>query len=220
MVHTRQEDFDPGKVGLLSPVKPGKIICVGLNYEDHVEETSSELPEKPSLFFKPPSAVVGPGDPIVISEENRFDPEAEVAVVIGKRCRNAEVDEAMRYVRGFTGLNDVTNRDAQEWEGNWVRAKGFDTAAPVGPAVVPTEEIELPISFRLEVNGQLRQTGSTAELLFGIPELISEISSFMTLEKGDIISTGTPRGIAPIHPGDLVSLEIDGIGVLENPVVS
>lgn len=219
-IETSKGDFGPDEVEILPPVKPEKIVCVGLNYMDHIEETGSDLPERPALFFKPPSSVIGPGDPIVISEARRYDPEGEVAVVIGERCRNVDREESLAYVRGFTGLNDVTNRDAQAWERNWVRAKGFDTAAPIGPYIVPPDEVELPLSFRLEVNGTVRQSTDTSELIFGIPELIEEISTFMTLNEGDVISTGTPRGVAPIEPGDEVKLEIDGIGVLENPVKS
>lgn len=218
MIETSQGTFSPDEVDILPPVEPEKIICVGLNYMDHIEETSSDLPERPSLFFKPPSAVIGPGDPIIISEKSRYDPEGEVAVVINEKCRNVDREEALNYVRGFTGLNDVTNREAQEWEQNWVRAKGFDTAAPIGPYLVTSDELELPLSFRLEVNGTVRQTSNTSELIFGIPELIEEISSFMTLNSGDVISTGTPKGVAPIEAGDEVKLDIDGIGALRNPV--
>ncbi len=141
-----------------------------------------------------------------------------MAVVIGEKCRNVDRGEALNYVRGFTGLNDVTNREAQEWEQNWVRAKGFDTAAPIGPYVVTPDELELPLSFRLEVNGTIRQTSDTSELIFGIPELIEEISSFMTLHSGDVISTGTPKGVAPVEDGDEIKLVIDGVGVLKNRV--
>lgn len=218
LLETNKGIFSPEEVDLLPPVEPGKIICVGLNYADHADETGSEIPERPSFFFKPPSSVVGPGDSIVITEGRRYDPEGEVALVIGNKCRGVDKEEAGRYIQGFTGLNDVTNRDAQNWEQNWVRAKGFDTAAPIGPYILPVEETELPLSFQLSVNGEVRQSSDTSELIFGIHELVEEISSFMTLNEGDIISTGTPKGIGPIEAGDEVSLTIEGIGNLKNDV--
>jgi len=219
LLETKNGKFHPNKVDLLAPVDPGKIICVGLNYADHADETGSEIPERPSLFFKPPSSVVGPGDSILITEGNRYDPEGEVAIVIEKQCRNVvDKKEVWDCIMGFTGLNDVTNRDAQNWEQNWVRAKGFDTAAPIGPYILPAENAELPLSFQLSVNGEVRQSSDTSELVFGILELVSEVSSFMTLQEGDIISTGTPKGIEPIEAGDEVSLKIEGIGSLENDV--
>lgn len=218
LLETEKRTFDPEKVELLSPVKPGKIICVGLNYANHADETGAELPKRPSLFFKPPSSVIGPDDPIVITKGKRYDPEGEVAIVMGNKCRNVDKDEGLNYILGFTGLNDVTNRDAQNWEQNWVRAKGFDTAAPIGPYILPVEEAELPLSFQLSVNGNIRQSSDTSNLIFGIRELVEEISSFMTLNKGDIISTGTPKGVSPIEDGDEVSLAIEGIGSLGNVV--
>ncbi|MCF7889696.1 fumarylacetoacetate hydrolase family protein [Candidatus Bipolaricaulota bacterium] len=214
------QTFKLSKLDLLAPVVPSKIICIGLNYRDHIEETDSRVPDRPSLFFKPPTAITNPGDPIKISEDHRYDPEGEIAVVMGENCRNVDRAEAFNYVWGFTGLNDVTNRDAQSWEQNWVRAKGFDTAAPLGPALVTPDEIDLPISFKLDVNGSIRQSSDTSNLIFGFADLIEDISSFMTLRKGDVISTGTPRGVAPIANGDTVRLEIEGIGTLENPVDS
>lgn len=217
---TRDRTFKMSKLDLLAPVEPSKIICVGLNYRDHVEETGSSVPDRPSLFFKPPTAITNPGDPIEISEDHRYDPEGEIAAVIGKDCRNVKHQDALNYIWGFTGLNDVTNRDAQNWEQNWVRAKGFDTAAPLGPVLLTPDDIDFPVSFKLEVNGSVRQSSDTSKLIFDIPHLVEEISSFMTLRKGDVISTGTPRGVAPINRGDTVALNIAGIGTLENPVVT
>ena len=215
---TKDRVFEHSELKLLAPVEPSKIICVGLNYRDHIEETNSSVPDRPSLFFKPPTAIANPGDPIEIEEDKRYDPEGEVAIVIGENCRNVDRADAFDYIQGFTGLNDVSNRDAQSWEQNWVRAKGFDTAAPLGPAIVTPDEIELPISFELEVNGSTRQASDTSKLIFDFSYLIEEISSFMTLLKGDVISTGTPRGVGPVEGGDTVKLKIDGIGTLENPV--
>lgn len=217
-IETPDRTFSLSRVDILAPVKPAKVICVGLNYRDHIEETGSEAPDHPSLFFKPPTAITNPNDPIRITPENRYDPEGEVAVIIGKNCRNLKREEAFDYIWGFTGLNDVTNRDAQKWEQNWVRAKGFDTAAPIGPFIATPDEIDLPISFQLEVNGKIRQASDTSNMIFEIPDLLEEISSFMTLEKGDVISTGTPMGISPIDKGDNVRLKIEGVGILENPV--
>jgi len=218
LLETKDGNFHPNEVDLLAPADPGKIICVGLNYDDHADETGSEIPKRPSLFFKPPSSVVGPGDSIIITEGNRYDPEGEVAIVIGEQCRNVDKEDVWSCVLGFTGLNDVTNRDAQNWEQNWVRAKGFDTAAPIGPYILPANEAKLPLSFQLSVNGEVRQSSDTSELVFGMRELVSEVSSFMTLQAGDIISTGTPKGIEPIEAGDKVSLKIEGIGSLKNEV--
>lgn len=217
-IETPDRTFSLSRVDILAPVKPAKVICVGLNYKDHIEETGSEAPDHPSLFFKPPTAITNPNDPIRITPENRYDPEGEVAVIIGKNCRNLKREEAFDYIWGFTGLNDVTNRDTQKWEQNWVRAKGFDTAAPIGPFIATPDEIDLPISFQLEVNGKIRQASDTSNMIFKIPDLLEEISSFMTLEKGDVISTGTPMGISPIDKGDNVRLKIEGVGILENPV--
>lgn len=212
------QKLDLSDLDLLSPVDPAKIICVGLNYKDHIEETNADIPNHPSLFFKPPTAITNPGDPIEITKHHRYDPEGEIAVVISEECKSVERSKAFNYIWGFTGLNDVTNRDAQNWEQNWVRAKGFDTAAPLGPVLVSPDEIDLPISFKLEVNGSVRQSSDTSNLIFDFADLISEISSFMTLTRGDVISTGTPKGISPIERGDRVSLIMDGIGTLENPV--
>jgi len=215
---TKNRTLDLSKLDLLTPVDPSKIICVGLNYKDHIKETDSSVPENPSLFFKPPTAITNPGDPIEITDDCRYDPEGEIAIVIGEDCRNVKRSKAFEFIWGFTGLNDVTNRDAQSREQNWVRAKGFDTAAPLGPIIVTPDEIDLPISFRLKVNDSVRQSSDTSNLIFDFSYLVEEISSFMTLKKGDVISTGTPSGVAPIKRGDRVRLEIDGIGTLENTV--
>ncbi|MBS3787942.1 fumarylacetoacetate hydrolase family protein [Candidatus Bipolaricaulota bacterium] len=217
---TEGRTFKLSNLDLLAPVDPSKIICVGLNYRDHIEETGSSVPDRPSLFFKPPTAIANPGDPIEITEAHRYDPEGEIAAVIGEDCRNVDRGNAFNYIWGFTGLNDVTNRDAQSWEQNWIRAKGFDTAAPLGPVLITPDEIDLPISFKLKVNGSIRQSSDTSNLIFDFPDLVEEMSSFMTLRKGDVISTGTPRGVAPITSGDTVRLEIEGIGTLENHVKS
>lgn len=205
-------------VRLLSPCAPTKIICLGRNYAAHARELGNEVPTRPLLFFKPPSAVIGPEDEIVLPESPRIDYEAELGVVIKKRCRNVSPKDALNVVLGYTCMNDVTDRAAQKWDTNWVRAKGFDTSAPLGPVIVTADEIDGPFHVTARVNGELRQDGSTADFIFSIPEIIAEITSRITLEEGDVIATGTPPGVGPLHHGDIVEVEIDGIGTLRNRV--
>jgi 2-keto-4-pentenoate hydratase/2-oxohepta-3-ene-1,7-dioic acid hydratase in catechol pathway len=214
------------RVTLLPPVIPTKIVCVGLNYRAHVAESATvlpggaphEAPAEPLLFFKPPSAVVGSGAAIVYPPGvTRMDPEAEMAVVIGRRARAVSERDAMDHVAGLTCFNDVSARNYQRQDGQWTRAKGFDTFAPIGPWIAVGLAPEgLEVTCR--VNGVARQRGDTADLLFPVPALIRFISSIMTLEVGDVIATGTPAGIAPIEVGDRVEVEVAGIGVLENRV--
>jgi len=209
------------EVDLLAPVVPSKIICVGRNYPAHAAEHGSEVPPEPLLFFKPPSAVIGPGSPIVLPPQSaRVDHEAELAVVIGRRCRNVRPQEAWGYVWGVTCANDVTARDLQRRDGQWTRAKGFDTFCPVGPWVVTglseAEVADLAVVCR--VNGEVRQRGHTSEMAFSPADLIAYSSAVMTLEPGDLVLTGTPAGVGPLRPGDVVEVEVEGIGVLRNPV--
>ncbi|HIP99294.1 TPA: FAA hydrolase family protein [Candidatus Bipolaricaulota bacterium] len=207
------------QVRLLPPVRPSKIVCLGRNYPAHARELGNEVPERPLLFFKPPSAVIGPGEEILLPRSSRrVDYEGELAVVIGRRCRNVRAKDATEVILGYTCLNDVTDRAAQEWECNWVRAKGFDTSCPIGPWIVTPDELDFPLTVETYVNGELRQRGTTSQLIFGIPEIIQEITSFMTLEEGDVIATGTPARVGPLSPGDRVEVRIPGIGSLENPV--
>jgi 2-keto-4-pentenoate hydratase/2-oxohepta-3-ene-1,7-dioic acid hydratase in catechol pathway len=206
------------EVVLLAPVRPTKIICLGRNYAAHIEEMGHERPQRPLLFLKPPSAVIGPGEPIVLPPSPRVDYEGELAVVIGRRCRNVKAGDAEEVILGYTCLNDVTDREAQGWERNWVRAKGFDTACPIGPWIVTPDELSFPLTVETYLNGELRQRGDSSQLLFGIPEIIEEITSFMTLEEGDVIATGTPAGVGPLQDGDVVEVRISGIGSLVNPV--
>lgn len=200
--------------------KPGKIVCVGKNYREHAREMGGDVPPEPLLFLKPPTAVIGPGDAIVLpAASNHVEHEAEIAVVIGRRLRHAPEAEALRGIAGFTCLNDVTARDWQKRESQWARAKGFDTFCPVGPRVVDGLVWEsLEVVGR--VNGQERQRGRAAEMAYGIPFLLSHISAFMTLEPGDLVATGTPAGVGPLRPGDVVEVEVSGVGVLRNPVVA
>jgi len=206
------------RVILLPPCVPSKIVCVGRNYAAHAEELGNEVPKEPLLFFKPPSAVIGPGEEIVLPDSPHVDYEAELAVVIGERCRNVPEERALDFVLGYTCMNDVSDRAAQGWEKNWVRAKGFDTSAPVGPAILTRDEGDGPFHIALRLNGVLRQDGSTESMIHPIPQLIATISSIMTLEPGDVIATGTPEGVGRLSHGDTVEITIDGIGTLRNRV--
>jgi len=199
---------------------PSKIVCIGKNYLDHAKEMGSELPRDPLIFLKPPSALIGPGDPIVLPRiSNHVEHEAEIGIVIGSRLRMATEEQAIRGIQGFICLNDVTARDWQKKESQWARAKGFDTFCPVGPrAVGGLDWRKLEVIGR--VNGQVRQHGKAADMHFGIPFLLAHISQVMTLEPGDLVATGTPAGVGRLSPGDEVEVEIPGVGVLSNPVVA
>lgn len=208
-------------VTLLAPVLPTKVMCIGKNYEDHAEEMGGELPEEPLVFMKPATSVVGTNANVVhprISSEVHH--EAELAVVISRPARHVAAEDASRYIFGYTAANDVTARDLQARDGQWTRAKGFDTFCPLGPAI----ETELDPLERLavicRVNGEVRQAGFTSDMVFGVAEIIAFITAFTTLLPGDVILTGTPSGVGKVEPGDLMDVEIDGIGTLTNRVVS
>lgn len=209
-------------VRILPPSVPTKVICVGLNYVEHARELGMDLPDEPIIFLKPPSAVIGHDDEIVLPEmSRRVDYEGELAVIISKRCRGVSADDADDHILGYTCFNDVTARDLQQKDGQWTRSKSFDTFAPVGPWVarMSVEEAEnLNISTR--VNGETRQRSNTSDLIFGIAELLEFVSSIMTLEPGDVIATGTPPGVGRLERGDTVEVEIEGIGVLRNRAVT
>jgi 2-keto-4-pentenoate hydratase/2-oxohepta-3-ene-1,7-dioic acid hydratase in catechol pathway len=200
-------------------ITPSKIVCVGRNYLEHARELGNEIPERPLLFFKPPSAIVRDGDSIVLpAASSQVEHEAEIAVVIGERARRVPANRAMDHVVGYAPLNDVTARDLQKTDGQWTRAKGFDTFCPVG-AIMPATGVDYgALEVICRVNGEVRQRGNSAEMAFPIPVLIEYISSIMTLEPGDLIATGTPAGVSRLHPGDVVEVEIIGLGVLTNPV--
>jgi 2-keto-4-pentenoate hydratase/2-oxohepta-3-ene-1,7-dioic acid hydratase in catechol pathway len=205
---------------VLAPVTPSKIVCVGLNYKDHAAETGRALPDEPLLFYKPPTAVIGPGDPIRLPPGvGRVDHEAELALVIGRRAHRVPRARAWEHVFGLTCLNDVTAREMQNRESQFTRCKGFDTFAPVGPCIVTGLNGE-PRDVQAWVNGQRRQASNTRHLIFPIDYLIEFISFVMTLEPGDIVSTGTPEGIGPLVGGDTVTVKIEGIGELSNPVTN
>lgn len=198
---------------------PGKIICVGRNYAAHARELGNEIPERPLLFFKPTSALIRSGEPIELPvESNQVEHEAELGVVIGARLRHAGVDEAQAAIAGYCVANDVTARDLQKTDGQWARAKGFDTFCPVGD-VVPAAGVDLQsLEVRCLVNGVLRQDGRVSDMIFTVPWLISYISGIMTLMPGDLILTGTPEGVSRLNAGDQVTVEIPGVGAISNPV--
>lgn len=207
------------EVKLLTPTVPSKVVCVGFNYRDHAQELNWEIPKEPLLFLKPPSALVSHGEHVVYPAHTRqLEYEGELAVVIGKRCRNVRRDEARSVILGYSIFNDITARDVQRVEKQWVRAKCFDTSAPYGPVVV-TDVDPGNLNLVTRVNGIVKQSSNTRYLIFDVYTLVEAVSAIMTLEPGDVIATGTPAGVGPLEPGDEVSVEIEGIGVLTNRVV-
>lgn len=215
------EEIPLAEVELLPLVRPSKIVCVGLNYQGHASELGLPVPEEPVLFLKPPSSVIGPGDAIIMpAAAERVDYEAELALVVGRTARHVSETDAANHLFGYTCANDVTARDLQQKDGQWTRAKSFDTFCPVGPWIETQVADERDLSLRAVVNGQLRQQGNTADMIFSPAQLISFISCVMTLLPGDVILTGTPAGIGPLQHGDEVSVEIDQVGFLLNPVSS
>jgi 2-keto-4-pentenoate hydratase/2-oxohepta-3-ene-1,7-dioic acid hydratase in catechol pathway len=202
--------------------RPSKIVCVGRNYARHAAELGNPIPAEPIIFLKPPSSLIGDGEPIVLpSLSKRVEHEGEIAIVVGKRLRAVGEKEARSAIRGITGANDVTARDLQRSDAQWTRAKGFDTFCPVGPRVAPVDPAELDdLRVRCRVNGETRQEGWTGDMAFPIPFLLAWISRVMTLEPGDLVLTGTPEGVGTLSPGDVVEVEVDRVGILRNPVVS
>jgi 2-keto-4-pentenoate hydratase/2-oxohepta-3-ene-1,7-dioic acid hydratase in catechol pathway len=207
-------------VTLLPPVQPGKIVCVGLNYRAHVTENdpTRTVPDEPVLFMKPTSALLGPGEAIVIANpDHRTDHEAELAIVIGRRARHVSEATSLDHVLGYTAGNDVSDRVLQKKDGQWVRAKGFDTYCPLGPWIETDLDVtDVKVESRL--NGEVKQSQTTASMIFSPAFLVSFISRVMTLEPGDVILTGTPEGVGPMQPGDTIEIEIGGVGVLRNSV--
>jgi 2-keto-4-pentenoate hydratase/2-oxohepta-3-ene-1,7-dioic acid hydratase in catechol pathway len=207
------------EVALLAPVQPSKIVCVGVNYRAHADEMNKSLPASPLLFLKPPSAILGPGGQIRYPETvRRVDFEAEMAVVIGKEASRIRPEEVDQAIFGYTCFNDVTARELQKLDGQWTRAKGFDTFAPAGPWIA-TELDPQKLSVESYLNGERRQSGHTSDLIFPVRELVSFISQVMTLYPGDLVSTGTPSGIGPMKPGDRIEVIVEGVGCLKNIVV-
>jgi len=208
-------------VDLLPPCRPSKMLCLGLNYRDHAEEMGKPLPDEPVLFLKPATALLGPGRPIVYPRmAGRVDYEAELAIVIGRRCRSVPPDKVDQVLFGYTCFNDVTARDLQARDGQWSRAKGFDTFGVLGPWIEtdPGDPADLAVTCR--VGGEVRQASRTDQLAFDCRSVVCWASRIMTLEAGDVIATGTPAGVGPMQPGDRVEVEVEGIGMLSNPVVA
>jgi 2-keto-4-pentenoate hydratase/2-oxohepta-3-ene-1,7-dioic acid hydratase in catechol pathway len=214
-------DFEPlalNDAQLLPPVTPSKIVCVGRNYRDHARELGNEVPAEPLLFFKPPSSLLAPGGVVRMpAAAERVDFEGELALVIGQRASKLKAESDWRtVVRGYTIANDVTARDLQKKDGQWTRAKGFDSFCPVGPFVSSEADPEAGLVVETRVNGELKQHGSTRDFIFAMPELLRYITAAITLEPGDLVLTGTPAGVGPLKAGDRVDVAIDGLGVLSN----
>jgi 2-keto-4-pentenoate hydratase/2-oxohepta-3-ene-1,7-dioic acid hydratase in catechol pathway len=210
-------EADPG-AALLAPVRPSKIVAIGRNYAEHAKELGNAVPEEPLFFLKAPSALTGPGAPIVLPPESqRVEHEGEIAVVLRRRLTRASAAEARDAVLGVTCANDVTARDLQKKDGRFARAKGFDTFCPIGPAIRVGADLE-DLEVVLRVNGAERQRGHTRMMAFPVPDLLAYVSRMMTLEPGDVLLTGTPVGVGPLADGDRVEVEVSGVGVLSNPV--
>jgi 2-keto-4-pentenoate hydratase/2-oxohepta-3-ene-1,7-dioic acid hydratase in catechol pathway len=213
-------DFEPMPLSaaeLLAPVTPSKIVCVGRNYRDHVKELGHELPSEPLIFLKPPSALLKPGGVVLMPAASaRVDFEGELALVIGRSVRNLKEEDWRSAIRGYTLANDVTARDLQVKDGQWTRAKGFDTFCPVGPFVTDELDLEAGVTLETRVNGEVRQHGSTLDFIFQIPRLLAHITAAMTLEPGDLVLTGTPAGVGALKAGDCVEVSVSGLGVLAN----
>jgi len=215
------QSYGIDEVEVLPPAEPTKIVCIGLNYSDHAEETDSEIPDRPLLFLKTPNAVAAHGSTIRLPEgKERIDHEAELGVVIGSQCRNVPAERAEEVIAGYTCMNDISNRDDQRVEQNWVRGKAFDNAAPLGPVLATPDEVPDDADISLRVNGEVRQHSTIGNLIFPVPELIEEITALMTLEPGDVIATGTPAGVGPLQGGGHVEVEIEGVGILAHDVIA
>ena len=214
----RDANTPRAEVKLLAPSQPSKIVCVGRNYVDHAKELGNEVPKVPLLFLKPPSSIISSGEAIVLPPQSaQVEHEAELVVVVGKRGRHITTEDAKNYILGYTVGNDVTARDLQKTDGQWTRAKGFDTFCAFGPWI-DTDFDPSDAVVTCRVNGQMRQMASTRDMVFSVATLVAYISSVMTLEPGDLIFTGTPAGVGPLKPGDRVDVEIDGLGAISNPV--
>lgn len=210
--------YSLNSIRLLTPCVPSKVVAVGLNYRDHIEEFGHSIPKEPVIFLKPATAVIGHDDKIILpSMSNQVDYEAELAVVVKKKAKNISVEDAKDYILGYTCLNDVTARDLQKSDGQWTRAKGFDTFSPIGPCI-STDLNPNGTDIKLLLNGQIKQHSNTSNFIWKVEELFSFISGIMTLMLGDVITTGTPSGVGPLNIGDCVEVVIEGIGTLRNYV--
>jgi len=211
--------YDPDEVDVLAPCEPSKIVCIGRNYAKHADELGQDVPDRPLLFLKPPNTVASHGSTVTLpAGKERIDYEAELGVVVGEECRHVAAEDAMDVVAGYTCLVDLSNRDDQRQEQNWVRGKAFDNAAPIGPVLATPEHVPGDATIELRQNGEVRQHSSLEHLIFPVPELIAEITTYLTLEPGDVIATGTPEGVGPLGDGDEVTVEIEGIGRLSHSV--
>jgi 2-keto-4-pentenoate hydratase/2-oxohepta-3-ene-1,7-dioic acid hydratase in catechol pathway len=220
---SRRVDRTPlAQASLLPPVQPSKIVCVGRNYREHAVELGNEVPQEPLLFFKPPSSLLPPGGTILRPAVSaRTDYEGELGVVIARRCRKLAATEDVRpYILGYTCVDDFSARDLQNKDGQWTRAKGFDTFCPVGPLVADGLDPWAGVQVETRVNGEVRQSGNTQDFIFPLDVVIRYISQIMTLEPGDLIATGTPKGVGPVVAGDVIEVSIEGIGQLRNPVAN
>jgi 2-keto-4-pentenoate hydratase/2-oxohepta-3-ene-1,7-dioic acid hydratase in catechol pathway len=214
----RDANMPRADLKLLAPSQPGKIVCVGRNYVEHAKELGNEVPKVPLIFLKPPSSIIASGEAIILPPQStQVEHEAELVIVIGKRGRHITTEDAKKYILGYPVGNDVTARDLQKSDGQWTRAKGFDTFCAFGPWV-DTDFDPSDAVVTCRVNGQMRQMASTRDMVFSVATLVAYISSVMTLEPGDLIFTGTPAGVGPLNPGDRVDVEIDGLGGISNPV--
>lgn len=214
----RKEFYSMDEVKILPPVQPSKVVCVGLNYRDHAEELNMDLPEEPILFLKPPTTIISHEDSIIYPpQSHQVDYEAELAVVIGREARFVNQEDAFDYIAGYTALNDVTARDLQQKDGQWTRAKSFDTFCPLGPWI-ETEMDPYNQNISLKLNNEVKQNSNTKNMIFHVDELVEYISHIMTLNPGDVIATGTPPGVGPMQVGDVVGVEVEGIGILKNIV--
>ena len=216
----RMDRIPLAQASLLPPAEPSKIVCVGRNYREHAAELGNEVPQEPLLFFKPPSSLLPPGGTILRPKvSQRTDHEGELGVVIARRCHLlTESDDVRSYILGYTCINDFTARDLQNKDGQWTRAKGFDTFCPVGPVVADGLDPWAGVQVETRVNGDVRQSGNTQDFIFPINVIIGYISQIMTLEPGDLIATGTPKGVGPVAAGDVIEVSIEGVGKLRNPV--
>lgn len=215
---TTDERIPIADIALLAPVIPrSKVVCIGRNYRDHAAEMGNDVPTSPMLFFKPNTAVVGPGDAVVLPTGSDFISfEGELAAVIGRIAKNVSAENALDYVFGYTIANDLTARDWQKSDGQWARAKGFDTSCPLGPAIETEFDVNGPAVITTRLNGEVRQEGPISDMIFGLPEIIAHASAAFTLLPGDVILTGTPAGVGQISAGDIVEVEITGLGILRN----
>lgn len=218
-IYTNDSEYLYTEVELLPPTSPSKIICVGLNYADHAAELNMEIPSRPLLFVKTPNTVLAARSVAKLLPENKnLEYEAELGVAIKKQCSNVLAEDADDVILGYTCVNDISNRADQTVEDNWVRAKSFDNSAPIGPVITSPDAVPESADIELKINGETRQQGNTSDFIFSIPEIIEEITKYITLEKGDLIATGTPAGVGPLQDGDQVMISIDGIPPLTHSV--